>query len=306
MMMKKNIQEDKKQLIEKFFIEDKDNIEDIEFQDVKEDIKKFFIPKKEDIIKIKDEIFKDPFISSFKENLEELIDLFFRDYYFNFIASIIQSDDILYLNILIYLTQLRFGEKPKNGSELYYSKCILWTHNYREEFIFLFKMFSSFQKLFKNINVLEKVKQKIETNKISYIISEHHPKFKKLIDKPFLLIIDSFFYNLLEFIETLKSKEVLEIINTLSEIIQSAEIFNTNLGLKSKDFYRFKTLFITIKLFNDKNVYDKNIINSYIKYIKNERELLIENKIEQIPNELRNQIHLLKKCLPDCEKKIIL
>ena len=302
----KKIQEEKKykkQLIEKFFTENKDNIEDIEFQDVKEDIKKFFIPKKEDIIKIKDEIYTDPFISSFKENLEELIDLFFHDYYFNFIASIIQSDDILYLNILIYLTQLRFGEKPKNGSELYYSKCILWTHNYREEFIFLFKMFSSFQKLFNNINVLEKVKQKIETNKISYIISEHHPKFKKLIDKPFLLIIDSFFYNLLEFIETLKSREVLEKINTLSEIIQNAEIFNTNLGLKSKDFYRFKTLFITIKLFNDKNVYDKNIINSYIKYIKNERELLIENKIEQIPNELRNQIHLLKKYLPDCEKK---
>ena len=45
--------------------------------------------------------------------------------------------------------------------------------------------------------------------------------------------------------------------NIFSEIVQNSEIYNSNLSLKSKDFYRFKTLYISIKLFNEKQVYKK-------------------------------------------------
>ena len=97
--------------------------------------------------------------------------------------------------------------------------------------------------------------------------------------------------------------------NKLSEIFQNGEIYNTNLKLKTKDFYRIKTLFYSIKLFNgrinDKEkivndiIYDKEKINLYISLIKKERQMLKGNKMEQVSEEIKNQIDLVLQILPE-------
>ena len=296
--------EEKKILVNEFFMEENNNIEDPKFENVKEEINKFFIPNNQVINFLKNQIEKDIFIKSFEsENREEIIDLFFQDYYSQFITSIIHSEDIIYFKVLQFLTELRFGQKIENMSIIYYSKSILWTYIYKDELIFLLKNFGIIKEIFPDIDFLEKVKQKIDSKEIDYIISSHHPRHKKLIDKAFLLVLDSFYFNLIELIETLSSPKVLEIIDALSEILQNGEIYNTNLKLKSKDFYRFKTLFISIKLFNDKNAYDKEKINEYISHIKTERCYLLENRMEQVSEEIKIQIEFLLNNLPDCEEK---
>ena len=294
---------EKKELMNEFFLEE-NNINDPKYKKIKEDLKKFFIPKNQVVNYIKKHLEKDHFIKSFREeNKEELLELFFKDYYSQIITFLIQNEDKdnFYYNLLIYLTYLRFGEKPKENSLEYYSKSILWIHIYRDEFIFLLKNFGLIKEYFPDI--LEKVKEKIDSKEINYIISPHNPRHKKLIDKPFLLILDSFFYNLIEIIHEMNSPRVLELMNILSEIVQNGEIYNSNLGLKSKDFYRFKTLFILIKLLNEKHIYNKDDINEYITYIKNERAMLLQNKSDLLVEEVKKQINLLLKILPDCEEK---
>ena len=298
-----DIDEERINLVNEFFIEDSNNIEDERFENVKEDIKKFFVPKAQAINFIKNQIEKDKFIQSFEpENKEELLSLFFKDYYSNLLTSILQSEDILYYDILKYLIELRFGEKPEKDSLEYYSKSILWIQIYKDEFIYILRIFGILNEIFPNIDYLSLVKEKIKTKEIDYIISSHHPRHKKLIDKPFLLILDSIFFNLIELVEKLEPNKVIEVINKLSEIVQNGEICNTNIKLKSKDFYRFKTLFFSIKLFND-NIYEKEKINLYINLIKKERQMLKENKMEQVSEEIKNQLHLLLEILPDCEEK---
>jgi hypothetical protein len=296
--------EEKKNLVDEFFLEENSNIEDPKYENVKEEINKFFVPNNQVINFLKNQIEKDIFIKSLDgESREELIDLFFQDYYSNFITSILESEDIIYYKVLQLLVELRFGKKTEHNSLLYYSKSILWTHIYKDEYIFLLKNFGILKELFPEIDFLEQIKHKIDSKEIDYIVSAHHPKFKQLIDKSFLLVLDSFFYNLIELIESLNSPKVLEIIDGLSEIVQNGEIYNTNLKLKSKDFYRFKTLFISIKLFNDKNAYDKEKINEYINHIKTERRYPLENRIEQVSEEIKTQIEFLINNLPDCGEK---
>ena len=81
------------------------------------------------------------------------------------------------------------------------------------------------------------------------------------------------------------------------------DIFNANLLLRSKDFYRFKELFISIQIFNDKKVYNEKIINKYIGHIKNERKMLLENNMNLVSEQIKNQIELLENNLPDCKEK---
>ena len=77
----------------------------------------------------------------------------------------------------------------------YYSKSILWMQIYKEEFIYIFRIFGILKEFYPDNDFLSLVKQKIKTKEIDYIISLHHPIYKKLIDKPFLLILDSIFFN---------------------------------------------------------------------------------------------------------------
>ena len=296
--------QEKKQLIKEFFENENNNLEDEKYKNAKNEIKKFFIPDNKVIDYIKNQIEKDIFIKSFDEkNKVELLNYFFKDYYSQFITSIIGNEESLYIDILKYLIELRFGKILDNNPIFYYSKSLLWTHIYKDEFIFLLRIFGILKDIFDEIDFLEKVKQKIESQEIKYIESKHNPLHRKLIDKPFLLIFDSLFFNLLELIESLNGGKVLAIIKYLSEIVQNGEIYNSNLKLKSKDFYRFKTLFISIKLCDEKKVYDKEKVNLYIKFVKNERKMLIENKMKEVSKEITNQFALLKETLPNCEEK---
>jgi hypothetical protein len=211
---------EKKKLINDFFSTNDSNKEDPKYENIKDEINEFFVPNNEVINFLRNQIEKDILIKSFdSKNKEELLNLFIKDYNSQFISSLIESEDIYYNDILKYLIELRFGKKNED-SLLYFSKSILWSHIYKDEFIFLFRNFGIIKEKFPNLNFLEKVMQKIESNEINYLISNHQPKHKELINKPFLLILDSFFYCLLELIETLHSSKVLEIINSLSEIIQ--------------------------------------------------------------------------------------
>ena len=295
--------EEKKKLVKEFFMNDNNDIYDHKFQKAREDIEQFFVPKQQEINYIKKQIEKDSFIKLLEndEEKEELLGLFFKDYFSQIITLLIQREEEFYIDLIIYLISLRFGEKPKTNSLDYYSKSLLWINIYKDEIIFLLKNFGLLKDKFPDI--LEKVKQKIETNKVSYIISSHHPRHKRLIDKPFLLIIDSFFFNLIEIIENSQGQEVIEMMNIFSEIVQNGELYNSNLSLKSKDFYRFKTLFISIKLFNEKQVYKKEEIDIYISYIKNERKMILENQNDKVAEEIKKQINLLMEKLPECEEK---
>ena len=294
--------EERKKLVNDFFSKDNNDINKSKYRKAKEDIEKFFVPRKKVINYIRKQIEKDNFIKLFEgEEKEELLELFFKDYFSQIITLLIQSEEDIYYEILIYLINLRFGEKSKENSLDYYSKGILWIHIYKDEIIFLLRNFQLLKKIFPDI--LKKVKQKIEKKEVEYIVSSHHPRHRRLIDKPFLLILDSFFFNLLEIIEAQNGPQISELMNIFSEIVQNGEIYNSNLSLKSKDFYRFKTLFISIKLFKEKQVYNKKETGLYIKYIKNERKLLLDNKTNKVADEIKNQINLLIKKLPECEEK---
>ena len=98
---------------------------------------------------------------------------------------------------------LRFGIKPLNNSIDFYVKSILWIYIYKDEFSLLLKNFEVIKDKYPNI--LNDVKEKIETQKLVYRISTQHPGHKKLINKPFLLILDSLFFNLIELFERLNS-----------------------------------------------------------------------------------------------------
>ena len=295
--------DEKKKLVNDFFSKDNNNIDASKYRLAKETIKEFFVPKKNVINYVKKQIEKDNFIKSLRgKDEDELLELFFRDYFSQIITLLIQSEEPFYYDILIYLINLRFNNEKNIDNILdFYSKGILWINIYKDEFIFLLRNFQLLKKIFPDI--LKEVKKKIETKEVDYIVSSHHPRHKRLIDKPFLLILDSLFFNLIEKIEALNGPKIMELMNIFSEVVQNGEIYNSNLSLKSKDFYRFKTLFISIKLFKEKQVYKKEETDLYIKYIKNERKMLLKNDNKKVAEEIRKQIELLMKKLPECEEK---
>ena len=294
--------EKKKKLVNEFFSDENNDIKDPKFEKARENIKQFFLPSNDVINYVKRHIEKDNFIKKFDpQDKEELLALFFQDYFSQIITLLIQSEDDFYYDLLVFLFNLRFGEKPKENSLDYYSKCILWIHIYKDELIYLLKNFQLIKTEFPDI--LKAVKSKIESKEIQYIISSHHPRHRRLIDKPFLLILDSFFFNLIEIIETLNGPKILSLMNIFSDIVENSEIYNSNLSLKSKDFYRFKTLFISIKLFKEKQVYKKEETDLYINFIKNERRMILEGKNEKVAEEIKNQINILMEKLPECEEK---
>jgi len=299
---------EKKELINEFFDKKDNDINDPKFESVKENINKFNVPSNKLVNDMKNQIEKDKFIKKLKDkNDVNLFYLFFEDYYSQFVSLIMRTKKKLYIKVIDYLIELRFGTLQKeitiDDLLLYFSKNILWSQIYKDEFIFLIKNIEIAQDCFPDHIIMEKIKSKIDTKEVDYIISAHHPKHKKLIDKPFLLILDSLFLNLIELIEQSKPEEVLNKINSFFEIIQNAEIYNSNLGLKSKDFYRFKTLYNLIKILNDNKAYNKDDINTFIGYIKSERIIILKNKNNEISDLISKQINFLINKIPDCEEK---
>ena len=196
---------------------------------------------------------------------------------------------------------LRFGIKPLNNSIDFYVKSILWIYIYKDEFSLLLKNFEVIKDKYPNI--LNDVKEKIETQKLVYRISTQHPGHKKLINKPFLLILDSLFFNLIELIERLNSSNILELIDIFSDVIHNSDIYDYNLKLNSKEFKKITRIFIIIKFFKDKQINNLKDIIPYINYINNESISLFENRINDAAEEIKNQINYIYKILPNCEEK---
>ena len=293
----------KKNLIEEFFMEDNNNLNKPRFQDVKKELEKFiFLPNKQVIDYMKNLIIKDKFLKSFEErDKETLFELFFKDYYSQIIISLINGYSDLSYNLLIYMIYLRFGIRPLNNSIDYYVKSILWIYIYKDEFSLLFKNFEIIKD--KCPNIFCEVKEKIETQRIVYKVSSQHPVHKKLINKPFLLILDSFFLNLIEYIEKLNSSKILELIDIFSDIIQRSDIYDYNLQLNSKEFHNFKIIFMIIKFFKDKQINNLKDISLYIIHIKNESLALLENRINNVSEEINNQINFIYKILSNSEER---
>ena len=199
------------------------------------------------------------------------------------------------------MIDLRFGIGPANNSLDYYIKSILWMHIYKDEFLLLFKNFG----LIKDTcpNIFNEVKEKIETQRVVYEVSSQHPRHKKLINKPFLLILDSFFLNLIEIIEKLDSSNILGLVNTFSDIIQNSDIFDYNLRLKSKELCNFKIIYNIIKFFKDRQINNIKDITLYINYYKRERRALIENRMNDVAEEIQNQINFIYNILQNCEER---
>ena len=300
---------EKMKLVNEFFDKNDNNINDIKYEKAKEEIQKFFIPDDKLVKDIVQQIEKDKFIKILKKkNDVNLLKLFYEDYNSYFVTMITEENKNIYHEILIYLIELRFGKAEKinntiDKSLIYFAKSIIWSKIYKNEFVFLLKNIDILQTCFPGINIMERIKKKIDTKDVDYIISNHHPRHKQLIDKPFLLILDSLFLNLVDLIKQSKEREVLDKMPNYFEIIQNAEIYNSNLNLKSKDFYRFKTLYSIIKILNDNRAFDTNIINNFINYIESERKMIIQNKNKEISDSISNQIDFLIKTLPESDKK---
>jgi len=300
---------EKKKLINEFFYENVNDINDEKYESVKEDINKFYVPNNKLVNDIKQFIDKDEFVKKLKKiNDINLLKLFIEDYYSCFFNLITSEKRSIFLDVIYYLIEMRFESfenyKSIDDKLIYFSKSIIWCQIYKGEFEFLLKNIEIISTYHPDINIIEKIKSKINSKEVDYIISNHNPRHKQLINKPFLLILDSLFFNLIEIIEVSKPEEVLNKMEHYFEIIQNAEIINSNLKLKSKDFYRFKTLYNIIKILDDSKSYNKNDINKFINYIKYERKMILENKEKEISESISEQINFLIKIIPECEEKL--
>ena len=100
--------EEKKILVNEFFLDENSDIKDPKYQKVKENIEQFFVPKNQVINHIKKQIEKDSFIKLLEGNeKEELFELFFKDYFSQIITLLIQKEDYFYYDLLMYLISLR-------------------------------------------------------------------------------------------------------------------------------------------------------------------------------------------------------
>ena len=291
----------KENLVNNFFEKDNNNLNDPTFNCVRKELEKFFVPNKQVIEYVKNSIQKDKFLRSFDgEHRQLLFELFFSDYYSQIIFSLIKTKSDIPFDLFMYMTKLRFDREIHNEPIDYYIKSILWIHIYKDEFTLLFQNFELIKDIFPNI--FNEIKEKINSRNIVYTVSPQHPKHKELINKPFLLILDSFFLCLVEKVETLNTSKILELIDTLADVVHNSDIYNYKLKLESKYFNKFKTFLNIIKSLKDKN---NNIedITLYIKNFKNERIALFQNRIDKALEEMNKQIDLIKTIILNCEEK---
>ena len=79
----------------------------------------------------------------------------------------------------------------------------MWLEIYKEEMTYVLNIIKDILEIIPNI--IELMKQKIQSKDVEYIISPHHPSFKKEINYPFLIFLDSVCLIILEHI--LKNNE---------------------------------------------------------------------------------------------------
>ena len=191
-----------------------------------------------------------------QNKLKEGLDLLFEDYYRQYCLELIKKESKESIELIRFLTNLRF---PFNNEkiEANYIKKVLWLEIYKDEMIYILNILNDI--LTNEPDIISLIKDIFENKEIEYIISSHHPLFKKEINYPFLIYLDSIGIIMLNIILQSYFQNLMKTINIISNINKNAEIINLNLRLLSKDFYRFKITSLITELINKKNIKNKEI-----------------------------------------------
>ena len=284
---------EKEKLINEYFKDKEENKKDLKYEIIMKYIEEYFdFPKDELVDKIISKI-KDPFFNKhFK--------LLFDEYCFQYYLGIIGERKNEYLELIKFLISLRFSFNNDDFNKSILIKNILWLEIYKETMIYILNILRDILKI--EPNTIELIKQLKDNNEVNYIISDHHPEFKKQINYPFLIYLDSISFIILEYFLKNEFQNIKQNLNLFSNIINNAEFLNLNLRLYSKDFYRFKLTYKIIELLDQNNINDqKEFLNKYIKFIFSERKLIKENKIEEASKVFNNQYELLSNIFKNKE-----
>ena len=282
---------EKEKLINEYFEDNEENRLSIKYESVKNLIESYFIfPKKDLIDYILKILHQDEIYSLIPNNqLKEGLDLLFEDYYKHYYIDIIGEEKKEYLKLLKLLTHLRFSFNDTD-IEILYIKNILWLEIYKDEMTYIFNILKD--TLIIEPDIIDLIEKKIKNNDVEYIVSQHHPSFKKEVNYPFLIFLDSVSYIMMEIIlkkdfQSLKNNQ-----NFFSNINKNSEILNSNLRLLSKDFYRFKFTYLVLELLIKKDLKNKEL-EKYVLSVFSERKYIKEDKISEAFNEFNEQYVIL-------------
>ena len=225
-----------------------------------------------------------------QNKLKEGLDLLFEDYYRQYCLELIKNESKENIELIRFLTNLRFPLDNEKIEENYIKK-VLWLEIYKDEMIYILNILNDI--LIFEPNIISLIKDKFENKEIEYVISSHHPLFKKEINYPFLIYLDSIGIIMLNIILKSDFQSLMENLNIISNINKNAEIINLNLRLLSKDFYRFKITSLITELLNKKEITNKEILEQYINSLLKERQFIKENKIDNAFDEFNRQYILL-------------
>jgi len=288
--------EEKKKLINDYFRENEINKENIKYDSIRNYIKKYFIIPKDDLVDNLINVLKET--KYYGENIELLCDDYYRQYY----IEILEETNYDCFELIKLLINLKFPLNDKNVDNnsnnnendkinKKYIKNILWLEIYKEEMIYILNILKDILEI--EPNIISLIKNKITNKEVDYIISQHHPLFKKEINYPFLMYLDSVCFIIMEIISN-NFKKIENYLNLISNIITNAEIINLNLRLLSKDFYRLKHIYSVIDMSIKKNINNKEqFLKEYIQFVFSERKYIKEDNIDFAFKDFMNQFDLL-------------
>ena len=282
----------KQKLIDEYFQNSNQDINEYKYAFIKDLINTYFIIPKEDLVNSLVNFLKrnELYLLIPKNKLKEGLSLLFEDYYKQYCYEIFQTNNNEYVDLIKFLVGLRFSDG--DNIESYFIKSVLWLEIYKEEMIYILNIIKEILEI--EPNIISKIKQKYEKKEIEYTISLHHPLFKKEINYPFLIFLDSISIILLNFILNNDFPNIIKKLNNIANINKNAEIINLNLRLLSKDFYRFKITYLIIELLIKKNLLDdKQLLDKYINSLFEERKFIKDNNIENALEEFNKQYELL-------------
>ena len=284
---------EKRNLINEYFSPNKED-DILKYESVRDLLEEYFQFPKDNLIKSllnvikQEEIFK-----LFPDNqVNEGIVYLFEDYYRQYSNELINKEKNEFVEFIQFFTKLRF-EKRDPDILIDHIKSILWLEIYKEEMTYILNIFSDIIDIIPDI--IDLMKEKIENKQVEYLISQHHPSFKKEINYPFLIFLDSICLILLEYILIKDAQDLNKNITLYSNINKNAEILNSSLKLLSKEFYRFKFTYLICNIAIKKNNKNKEVIEHYINSLIQERKYIRENDIDKATIEFNNQHNLLQQ-----------
>ncbi len=266
----------KEKLINEYLKNNQQNLSDVKYSSIKDLIKLYFVLPKEDLVNYLVKLLKEDELYKLiaETQLKEGLDLLFEDYYRQYCIEIDRKETRESVELIKFLTSLRFSFDDEN-IEANYIKKVLWLEIYKNEMTYILNIMKELLTI--KPDIVSLIKNKFENKEVEYIISSHHPLFKKEINYPFLIYLDSIGIIMLEIMLKNNLQSLINNLSIISNINKNAEIFYLNLKLLSKDFYRFKITYLITELFNKKEII--NQLNHFINSLFIERQLIKENKI---------------------------